>query len=127
MNIYENGVISKVRFATAQGSLTMEQLSELKKTKLAAVVRDMKKDLNESSNDDDLSFLDENAKPVDKMAQLRFDIAKDMYIKLVEREKAASNALANREFNKQIDQDIADRVREDRKKLSVEELLALKK
>lgn len=127
MNIYEEGIKRKIRFQTSTGLLTMEQLDTVKKTPLGIIVRNLKKELNKSTDDDELSFLDENAAPVDRLAQLRFEIAKDMYIKLVEAEKLASARKEDKNFDQEIDELIAAKLQEERKSLSIDELRALKK
>jgi hypothetical protein len=79
MSIYKEAAKIGLRFQTTQGVLTTEQLFTLSLSKLATAVKAVKKQLQNDSNDDELSFLDET-KVVDKEKQLQFEILKDVYL-----------------------------------------------
>lgn len=77
--MYKKASLLKLRVITTQGSLSVEQLWSLSLVKLASLVKSLKKELK-TSDDDDLSFLDENATQINPITQLKFDIVKDIYI-----------------------------------------------
>lgn len=61
-----------LRFNTSKGSLSVEQLWQLSQTEKATCLKNLKK-LLKKTDDDELSFLDNNI-VVDATEQLRFDI-----------------------------------------------------
>ena len=67
-----------LRFTTDSGVLSVEQLWSLNQTQLSNLVKSIKKVLKKD-DDDELSFLSDT-KTVDVENQLRFDIAKDIYL-----------------------------------------------
>lgn len=96
MDIFKEGVIQKVRFNTTSGTIGMEQLADMSMTTLSTIVRNLSKELKKD-NDDDLSFLDENPTKVDKLTQLKFEIAKSLYLT----KKEAVEALKNKRYVKE--------------------------
>ena len=116
----------KLRFTTAQGLLTTEQIWELNLKQLTDLIKGLKKSLNKSTNDESLSFLDDTFE-VDKVAELRFEIAKEIYLAKKEELDLALNASKNKEHDQYILSLIAEKEKEELKGKSVEELQALLK
>ena len=109
-----------LRFTTDRGILSVEQLWSLNQTQLSNLVKSIKKVLKKN-DDDELSFLTDT-KVVDIENQLRFDIAKDVYLtkkKLAEdlREKADKKA-----FEQKILGLIAEKQEGSLREKSIEEL-----
>lgn len=122
--MYKEASREKLRFSTQKGLLSVEQLWDLRLAPLATIVRNLKKELKKD-NDDDLSFLDENSKPVDAILELKFKIAKDIYlVKKGERDALASEA-EKKAHNQKILELIAKKQEESLQGKSVEELEAL--
>lgn len=84
MNNFLEATRTRLRVQTQSGALSVEQLWDLTPTKLATIVRNLKKQLKKD-DDDELSFLDET-KVMDKETQLAFDVVKEIY--LVKKEEA---------------------------------------
>lgn len=124
MSIFKKASKERLRFETRQGSLSTEQLWDLKLTPLATIVRNLKKQLTKS-NDDELSFLDEAATPVDSTLQLKFDIVKAVYLDKKEERDAEKNEAAKKEHNQKILALIAQKQDENLGSKSVEELTAM--
>lgn len=123
MDIYKLGNQLGLRFPTTKGLLSIEQLFTLNQTQLAGVVKGCKKVLK-GENDDELSFLDDNTS-VNKEDQLRFDIAKDIYLtKKAEADEAKTKA-DRKAFEQKILGLIAEKQEESLKGKSIEELLAM--
>lgn len=114
----------KLRFNTKKGELGVEQLWDLSLTALATVVRNLKKELKKD-NDDELSFLDEAATPVDKTLELKFNVAKAIYLDKKEERDAEKNAAVKKERNEKIMALIADKKDEELKSLPVDKLEAM--
>lgn len=84
----------KLRFNTDRGALTTEQLWDLTLAQLTFLIRAIKKVLKQTENDDDLAFLVETSQ-TDPENQLRFEIAKDIYIsKKAEKDEAQAIAIS---------------------------------
>ncbi len=79
MEMYKEASIIALRFNTSKGSLTVEQLWQLSQSDLSTSIKNVKKSLNKTNDDNELSFLDNNV-VVDTTEQLRFDILKDVYL-----------------------------------------------
>lgn len=89
----------KLRFVTAKGNLSVEQLWDISQTDLSNAIKAVKKVLKKT-DDDELSFL-QDAKVVDVENQLRFDILKDVYLtkkKESEELRAAAENKAHNQF-----------------------------
>jgi len=78
MNIFAKATRIGLRVQTPNGPLSTEQLWTLTPAKLADVIRAIKKQLN-TTQDQDLAFLDANATQVDEEKQLAFDVCKEIY------------------------------------------------
>lgn len=123
MDIYKLGNQLGLRFPTTKGLLSIEQLFTLNQTQLAGVVKGCKKVLK-GENDDELSFLDETSK-INKEDQLRFDIAKDIYLtKKAEAEEVRTKA-ERKAFEQKILGLIAEKQEDSLKGKSIEELTAM--
>lgn len=124
MDIYKLGNQLGLRFPTTKGLLSIEQLFTLRQTELANIVKSCKKTLSGTSSEDDLSFLDES-KTVNKEDQLRFDIAKDIYLtKKAEAEEVRTKA-ERKAFEQKILGLIAEKQEDSLKGKSIEELTAM--
>lgn len=113
----------RLRVSTAQGNLSVEDLWDLSLTRLETVIKNVKKQLTKD-NDDELSFLDETKK-VDKVAQLTFDVLKEIYLtKKSERdsEKVEAQKKAN---NEKLMALIYEKENEQLKNKSIDELKAM--
>lgn len=120
MNVFKEASKEKLRFNTSKGMLSVEQLWDLPRTKLAEAIKAVKKVLKQD-DDDELSFLD-STKPVDRINQLRFDILKEVYItKKQEAEELRSKAEA-KENNQKIMAIIAEKEEEGLKSKPLDEL-----
>jgi len=124
--MYKQSLQLKLRFETSKGLLSIEQLFDLNQSQLANVVRNLKKKIV-SDTDNDLAFLDENAPQVNQEDQLRFDIAKDIYLtKKAERDEART-ALEVKQHNQKIMELIQNKKDESLTQMSVEDLEKLLK
>lgn len=125
MDIFKQASKERLRFETTKGSLSVEQLWDLNLTPLASIVKNLKKQLKKD-NDDELSFLDEKATPVDKTLELSFEVVKAIYLDKKEERNAEQNEAAKRVHNAKIDALIAQKKDESLSNKTVEELEALR-
>lgn len=121
MEQYKLASQTGLRFNTDKGLLSVEQLWNLNQSQLSNLIKSVKKVLKRDDDDDELSFLTDT-KVVDIENQLRFDIAKDVYLtkkKLAEdlREKADKKA-----FEQKILGLIAEKQEGSLREKSIEEL-----
>jgi hypothetical protein len=116
----------KLRFNTDRGLLSVEQLWDLSQNQLSNLIRSIKKVLKETDNDDELSFLTGEVK-LDEENQLRFDIAKDIYLTKKKAQEEIRDASAIKEYNEKILGLIEEKQEEGLKGKSIEELEALLK
>lgn len=116
----------KLRFATNKGVLSVEQLWDLTQTDLSNLCKSIKKTLKQNDNDDDLSFLIDTS-IVDIENQLRFDIAKDVYLTKKKENEEKRDAIEAKEQKQKILSIIAKKKDESLENKSVEELEALLK
>jgi ribosomal protein L29 len=126
MSIFKEASQLKLRFQTTKGALATEQIWDLTLTELSALLKNLKKAISKSSSDESLAFLDESFE-VDKEAELRFNVAKEIYLYKKDEHNAAINAASNKEHDQYILRLIAEKEKEDLKGKSVEELQALLK
>lgn len=121
MSIFKEASRLKLRFLTTKGNLSVEQLWDLNQTELASCIKESKKRLNVST-DDELSFLDAAAPVKDPVEQLMFDILKEVYVT----KQAALNAIRDektkKEHNAKIMRLIVDKQEASLQNLSIEEL-----
>ena len=112
----------KLRINTPQGVLSVEQLWDLPLTGLIKSIREVKKILKKS-DDDELSFLEES-KVIDVENQLRFDVLKEVYLDKKKEADDARNEISKKEHNQKI-LALIERKKEDKlSSMSVEELEA---
>jgi hypothetical protein len=126
MNYFKQASREKLRFLTSQGNLSVEQLWGLRLTPLATIIRGIKKQLKKE-NDDELSFLDGNATSTDKTMELRFNVAKEIYVEMKEEKDAVKTEAAKKEHNEKIMALISKKQEGELEGKSVEELTALLK
>ena len=121
MDIYKLASKQQLRFATNVGLLSVEQLWTLTQTQLTALIKSLKKVLKDSDGDDELSFLI-TITPKDTENQLRFDIAKDIYLtKKAENDELRAKA-ERKEHNQKILALIQEKKGEELKGKSIEDL-----
>ena len=116
----------KLRFNTDKGSLSVEQLWDLSQSQLSTLIKSIKKVLKDADNDDELSFLTTNV-AVDEVNQLRFEIAKDIYITKKKAAEEIRDAAAIKEHNQKILSLISRKQETDLEGKSIEELEKLLK
>jgi uncharacterized cupredoxin-like copper-binding protein len=107
MEMYKQASIIALRFNTSKGSLSVEQLWQLSQTEKATCLKNLKK-LLKKTDDDELSFLDNNI-VVDATEQLRFDILKDIYLTQKEINENQAKAKEAKEHNEKIYAEMARR------------------
>ncbi len=113
----------QLRFNTDKGILSVEQLWHLSQNQLSNLVKAIKKVLKKD-NDDELSFL-ESTTTVDVENQLRFDIAKDVYLTKKAEAEESRTKLEKKAFEQKILNLIADKQEESLKGKTIEELEAM--
>jgi len=118
--MYKQGLQLGLRFTTSVGLLTIEQLFQLKQNQLENAIRNQKK-LLKASDDDELGFLDVSSK-VDPVEQLKFDILKDVYITKKAEAEAIRESKAKKENNQKILELIAQKKEGVLQEKSIEEL-----
>lgn len=123
MNNFMEASRLKLRVQTPQGQLSVEQLWDLSLSKLATIIKEVSKTLKVDEGDD-LSFLDETKK-VDTVAQLTFDILKEIYTTKKKEQDDAKNAANIKEHNEKIMQLIYEKQEGELKDKSIEELTAM--
>lgn len=126
MNNFLEASRTKLRVSTSQGPLSVEQLWDLSLNKLSVIIKNVKKTLQGGDNDDDLSFLDE-AKVIDKEAQLTFDVLKEIYIYKRDEAKAAREKADNKANNEKIMAIIKQKQEGALQEKSIDELMAMLK
>jgi len=126
MSNFKKASKEKLRFVTSKGIISVEQLWDLSMTKLSTIIRNLKKEMNKD-NDDELSFLDDTSTPVDKTIELRYNVAKEVYMELKAERDAIKTERAVKEHNEKIMELIAKKQDEDLGSKSVDELKAMLK
>jgi hypothetical protein len=112
-----------LKFNTAKGMLSIDQLWSLGVNDLSNAIKAVKKELKKN-DDDELSFL-EVGNTVDTENQLRFDILKEVYMEWKKDSEERRNAAANKANRQKIVDLIEMKKEESLAKLSVEELEAM--
>jgi len=116
----------KLRFNTNKGSLSVEQLWDLTPTGLATLVRSIKAELKSANLDDDLGFLSDTIPTkVDKENQLRFEVAKDVYLTKKAEADELRAAKEKKEHNQKILELIQKKKESKLESMSEEELTSL--
>lgn len=127
MGMYKQAAKLGLRFQTENGPITVEKLMKCSTAFISNLIVGLKSQMNESTGDDDLSFLEEGAKQVDPVLELQFNIAKDIYLDKKNEAAARLDEKARKEHNARIDELIAKKQDEVLEGKSIEELLALRK
>lgn len=127
MDNFKKASQQKLRFVTDRGVLTVEQLWDLSQTSLGNLLKSIKKVLKDTNADDDLAFLTTETKTVDVENQLRFDIAKDIYLTKKKEAEELRTAKETKEHNQKILDLIQGKKEDALKGKTVEELEALLK
>lgn len=105
-NIFETASRRKVRFATAKGALTVEDLwdlpltSETGKANLDDIARTLYKELRDS--DDNVSFVTKKSEGADTDAYLKFDVVRHIIDVRLAENSAALKAKANAEHKQRL-------------------------
>lgn len=123
--MYKKASQLKLRFETAKGLLSVEQLWDLNLADLSDAIKKVKSVLKKD-DDDELSFL-EDGKKIDSENELRFEIMKDVYLTRKKQQEDALSELEKKEHNQKILELISDKKNEELRGKSVEELQAMLK
>ena len=115
---------TKLRFSTPKGTLNTEQLWDLSMADLTTTIKETKKTLSVSSNDDELSFLNEDTTP-DVENTLRFSILKEIFVTKKTEAEAKKAIAETKAQNKKILELIASKQDEVLANKSIEELTAM--
>ena len=126
MDNYKLASQQQLRFVTNKGSLSVEQLWSLTQADLSNLCKSIKKTLKQNDNDDELSFLIDTT-VVDVENQLRFDIAKDVYLTKKKENEDRRNAAEAKQQKEKILEIIAKKKDASLEGKSIEELEALLK
>lgn len=126
MDNFKKATRYKLRVETSKGMLSTEQIWTLSRAALARILRSLKKKLNADS-DDDLAFLDDQAKQVDEMDQLTFDVVKDIYLTKKKEAQELRDEASIKEHNRKIMELLEKKEESELEGLSKEELKALLK
>ena len=121
MDQYKQASVLKLRFKSSAGLISVEQLWSLTQPQLSSIIKEIKKDLKDNDNDDDLSFLS-STKKVDVENQLRFDIAKDVYLTKKQQMEELKTSTEKKEHDQKILSIIARKKESDLESKSIEEL-----
>ena len=120
MNVFQKGAKLGLVFNTSRGVLSISDLYRLKLSHLAQILKGLSEELGNEENDS-LSFLDET-RVIDENAQLRFEIAKAIYLD----KKADRDAIKNEAEVKAHNQKILDLIQRKKDKeleeMSLEDL-----
>lgn len=118
--MYKQASQLKLRFATKVGQLTSEQLWDLTFQQLSVEIKSAKKQISKS-DDNELSFLEEGVK-IDHIAQLKFDILKDVYLTKQQEANKSLKDLEIKRHNNKIDALIAEKKEDSLRSMSIEDL-----
>jgi hypothetical protein len=124
-NMYKQANKLALRIPTVKGHLSIEQIFTLKRSEIAQSIKNLKKVMGKTE-DSDLDFLEEG-KTVNVIAELSFNILKDIYLTLNDEAKTARDAQEKKEHNQKILNLIAEKQEEGLKGKTIEELEALLK
>ena len=129
MNIFAKASKIKLRFNTAHGTLSVEQLWDLKQPKLAVVIKNLREEIKKAdiNADSELAFLDQDTSEADKILQLKFELAKAVWQYKQDDIEAAKNKAADKEHNQKILGMIKKKQDAALEDMSIEELKAMLK
>lgn len=120
MSTFKEASKLALRFPTSKGELTVEQLWQLSLTDLSNLIKNVKKILKKS-DDDELSFLDEK-NTVDTVNQLRFDCAKEIYIDRKTEQELLRTERERKEQNQKIMSIIANKKEQSLQNMDIADL-----
>lgn len=124
---WKDGVRQNLKISTNRGMLTLHQMWGLKTTDtedgLPNVLRELSKSLKK--NDDGLDFLDSSLTKTDPIAQLKFDLVKDIYLTKVAEEELALVSRENKKHNQELLALIKAKEFEEKGQKSIEALKAM--
>jgi hypothetical protein len=126
--MFEKASRLKLRFDTARGGISVEDLWDLPltsgtgKVNLDDIAKGLYREIKDTS--DVLSFVDDST-TADNVLQIKFDLIKHVINVKKAEAKAAADARSNRERNQKILGIIAEKEDEGLKNLSIDELKAL--
>ncbi|UPW36055.1 hypothetical protein T751_00110 [Klebsiella phage T751] len=124
--MFDKATRLKLRFSSAKGDLSVEQVWDLGLTSLNEMAKGLSRELKAATIDDE-DFIGNNTSVDTQLLQLRFDIVKSIInTKLKERDDSLS-AAEKREHNQAILELIKKKQQEELAGKSVEELQALLK
>lgn len=109
MSYFKQASRQRLRFNTSQGNLSVEQLWTLSLSSLAKVIKELNSQLKKDNDSDELSFLDSSATPVNKTLELKFNLAKEVYLELKTERDAEQNKAEVKAHNAKIEAIIAEK------------------
>lgn len=124
MDYFKEASRLNLEFNTSLGVLSVFQLWQLKLPKLAVIIKNLKSELDKNNTSSDLVFLDDT-KTIDRNLELRFNVAKEIYITKRDEENLANTTRLNKEHNEKVMAIIAKKQDDELNNKSVEELLAM--
>lgn len=133
--MYKKAIRLMLRFNSKYGKLNVEQLWSLKLEDLKVIAQtsyDELKKLKTVGENDDLNFLEveEIKSPELELAELRFDIVKDVYTTLVNEKKQARDEYKASKEIQELEDLLAEKKKDEIRNLSakqLEELIAKKR
>lgn len=121
--MYKEATRKRLRFNTSKGVVSVEQLWQFSTAELITVIKDLNKLIGETTSQ--LDFID--AVTVQDDNQLRFDIAKDIYLTRKTEREAATAKQDAKEYNQKILEHIAEKEKSILASKSMDELKAMLK
>lgn len=127
--MYKKATQLKLRFISPVGSLSVEQLWDLKMNQLTLMIKNLKQELNKNRSiiDEELSFLEDGNVQEESLDKLRFDILKDIFLQKKAENDIIRQRKENEEFNRKLDNLIMIKKDKQLEEKSLEELLAMRK
>jgi hypothetical protein len=120
--MFEKASRIKLRFVTAKGRLSVEDLWDMKLTQLDDLTRAIYRELKDRTGEK--SFITETPE-IDEKLQLKFDILKHIILIKLDEQAAAENAFKIKMRKQQILEIISDKEVEDLKGKDISELKSL--
>lgn len=121
MDMYKSASKLKLKYITTKGVVEINDLWDFTLVQLETLIKSINRILKQNNNDDGLSFLSSTT-IVDVENQLRFDIAKDIYLTKKQENEERLNEIKIREHNRKIDELISKKKEQKWEELSIEEL-----
>lgn len=122
--MYKKAFRMKLRFQTAYGLLSVEQLWDLKPVQLAELAKKLRAEIKEENagDDEELAFLSANPDSKQSENALRFEIVKDIYQTLRAEAMESAEARLRKENNDKILALIARKQEQELESKSIDEL-----